>query len=433
MTTTASALAGRVRDAIRDTVSTFTLPGVQVAWCCDGIADEVAGGTTTPGARIPIGSATKAFTASLAMQLVSDGALELDDPVLELLPPGPCRDVLGDVTLRQLLTHTSGLEDDPVAAEGPCGSPSRYVGACTRELLFPPGRHFSYANAGYVVVGHLVERAMEQSWTEGVRSFLLDPLDARGTFFLSERPEPGEVAGGHVRRPDGAIDALPGPSRLGREWAPTCGLALSAADLLRLVRLHLDDGRSPHGFSLLDAGVVREMRQPAVAVPDPGFADAWGLGWTLLGGWFGHDGDDEGWTARVRADAETGFAIVMLASCLPADREWRALLGALRPLGLDVGEPAVPWPPRRAEPIDPGVAGRYENGVMRLSVVQRDDGFWLDGGEQRVPLQSLGGDRCLAVPAEHHEAPFVIAFLRDGDGHVGYVNHLGRVARRVAA
>src|SRR5262249_37447798 len=156
--------------------------------------------------------------------------------------------------LRQLLTHTSGLEDDPVAAEGPCGSPAEYVRGCTRDLLFPAGEHFSYANAGYVVVGHLIERALEQSWAEAVRAFLLDPLEARGTFHLSERPAAGVVADGHVRRRDGEVVPLAGTSHLGREWAPTCGLSLSAADVLRMVRVHLDDGRTQHGFSLLDAG-----------------------------------------------------------------------------------------------------------------------------------------------------------------------------------
>ena len=200
MTTTASVMALRVGDAIRDAVSTFTIPGIQVAWSCDGVADEVMSGDATPDTRFPLGSATKVFTASLALQLVSDGALALDEAIADALPAGAC----GEVTLRQLLTHTSGLEDDPVGAEGPCGSPSEYVRACTRELLFPAGQHFSYANAGYVVVGHLVERAMEQPWAEGVRSFLLDPLDAGGTFFLSERAAPGVVADGHVRRADGA-------------------------------------------------------------------------------------------------------------------------------------------------------------------------------------------------------------------------------------
>src|SRR5712691_8663175 len=390
-----SSLSRRVSDAIHETVGRFAIPGAQVAWCCDGETGQVATGViglgrtapVTADTRFPLASVTKVFTASLALQLVSDGLLSLDGPIGDALPHGRCREVLGDVSLRHLLTHTSGLEDDPVAAEGPCGSPSRYVSACTQEPIFPAGEHFSYSNAGYVVVGHLIEAATGQSWSQDVQAFLLDPLEVRGGFFLSEPSPPGLMADGHVRRPDGEIVSLPPADRPGREWAPTSGLALSAMVLLRLVRMHLDGGRTPLGFPLLDAGLVAEMRTPAVAVPDPAFADAWGLGWALREGcWFGHDGEDLGWTARVRASAGGGFAIAMLASCLPADREWQAVLSALGSLGLDLGKPALPAPPARPEPIDAEVAGRYENGTMRLSVVERDGGFWLVGGDERVPL-----------------------------------------------
>src|SRR2546430_1272292 len=170
----APALARRVRDAIRETVATFGVPGVQVAWSCDGEVDHVERGVlgagrpapVTAGTRFPLASVTKVFTASIALQLVGDGLLDLDAPIADELPMGPCRDVLGGVTLRHLLTHTSGLEDDPADGEGRRGSPGQYVGLCTRELLFPPGAHFSYANAGYVVVGHLIEACTGQSLAE---------------------------------------------------------------------------------------------------------------------------------------------------------------------------------------------------------------------------------------------------------------------------
>ncbi len=396
---------------------------------------------SAPDTCFPLGSITKVFTASIALQLVSDGILSLDEPIEDALPPGRCREVLGDVSLRQLLTHTSGMEDDPVAG-GPCGSTGQYVRSCTRELLFPAGEHFSYANAGYIVVGHLVEAASGRSWAEAVQAFLLDPLGVRGGFFLSEPLPPGLMADGHVRRPDGEIASLPASNAVGREWAPARGLATNALGLLRLVRLHLDDGRTPLGFQLLDPALAREMRAPAVSVPDPAFADAWGLGWAVMRSgsspvpdcrWFGHDGDDAGWSARVRASADGDFAIAMLASCVPVDEEWRRLLAALQALGVDIGEPAPPEPAEPAQPIDPAVVGSYENGDGRLAVVRDCDGFWLTDGRERVPLRSAGGDRCLGVPDDAAEAPFLVAFLRDGDGDVRYLYQRGRVARQVAA
>src|SRR5712692_3136726 len=99
-------------------------------------------------------SVTKIFTASLALQLVTDGTLSLDEPIVDLLPEGKCREFLGCLSLRQLLSHTSGLENDHPNAWSSSRSPREYVRAFEGdELLFPPGEHFSYANAGYVVVG----------------------------------------------------------------------------------------------------------------------------------------------------------------------------------------------------------------------------------------------------------------------------------------
>jgi CubicO group peptidase (beta-lactamase class C family) len=121
VTTAAPAMARRVRDAIQETASTFTLPGAQIAWWCDGVVDDLAIGSigagrpapVTADTLFPLGSVTKVVTASMALQLVGDDTLRLDEPIAHLLPPGRCREVLGDVSLRHLLTHTSGLEDDP--------------------------------------------------------------------------------------------------------------------------------------------------------------------------------------------------------------------------------------------------------------------------------------------------------------------------------
>ncbi|HXM55501.1 MAG TPA: serine hydrolase [Candidatus Dormibacteraeota bacterium] len=446
----APALARRVRDAVRETVSTFTVPGAQVAWSCDGVVGHVeVGGVgvgrpapVTADTRFPLASVTKVFTASSALQLVGDGLLSLDAPIGDELPAGRCRDVLGHVTLRQLLTHTSGLEDDPADGEGRRGSPGQYVRLCTRERLFGAGEHFSYANAGYVVVGHLIEAATGQSWADVVQAFLLDPLELPGGFFLSEPQPPGLMAEGHVRRPDGEIAALPPSAGEGRAWSPVGGLALNALGMLRMVHLHLADGCTPLGFPLLDPALVREMRSPAVSVMDPTFADGWGLGWAILrggssrvpdGSWFGHDGDDAGWAARVRASADGEFAIALLASCVPLDDEWNRLVAALQSAGVDIDLPDLPAPLSPALPVDPAFVGAYENGVGRMEVVRDDGGFWLTAGPERVSLRALGDDRCLGLPPGPGDAPFLVGFLRDGGGRVRHLVQRGRVSRRVSA
>jgi CubicO group peptidase (beta-lactamase class C family) len=447
-----SDLSRRVRRAVTKATENFGVPGAQVAWLHDGSIEQVDVGVTgwgrsasvLPDTRFPLGSVTKAFTASLALQLVDDGALDLDEPIADVLPAGECQDVLGELSLRHLLSHSSGLENDNSKALTAFRSPREYVRAyepLRDRLLFPPGEHFSYANAGYVVVGYLIEAVTGRPWAESLQTLLLDPLEVKGTFFLTEPAGLGILADGHVRRYDGDIDRLSAYS-LDRAMAPAAGLAVNASAVLRLVQLHLSEGRTRHGFRLLEPSLVAAARTGEKIVPDPSFADAWGLGWGLVQAgsaegeaklWFGHEGTTLGATAYVWASASEGFAVALLANCVPAESEWRLLLTALAEAGLEVGNPAMPELPEQAPPIDPAVAGCYENGMARWVVEHRNDGFWVSLGEQEASvLRSIDGDRCAAVSSDGDAAPWALAFLRDSAGRVQYLHAMGRTARRVA-
>src|SRR3981081_3900458 len=100
-----STFARQLRQTIADAVNAFEVPGAQVAWLWDGAVEQVETGTTRLGGqygvatetRFQLGSVTKAFTASLAMQLVADDLLALDGPIGDVMSSGPCRDVLGDL------------------------------------------------------------------------------------------------------------------------------------------------------------------------------------------------------------------------------------------------------------------------------------------------------------------------------------------------
>lgn len=422
--------AQRVREAVRATVSTFAIPAAQVAWSIDGTVEQIEVGSAAPDTPFPLASVTKVATASLALQIVGDGGLDLDEPIAKLLHSG-AGEALGEITLRQLLSHSSGMENEHSSGRTDFASPRDFVAACAGErLLFPPGAHFSYANAGYVVAGHLVEQALELPWAEAVQAFLLDPLEVRGTYFLTRPAGPRALPDAHLRRPDGRVVSVV-PSALGRAWAPAGGMALDARGLLRLVALHLDGGRTDQGIQLLEPSLVAEARTAQVPVPDRSFGDAWGLGWALLGegAWFGHDGTGEGFAAHVRASAREGFAVAMLANCVPVDGEWRRLLRALAAAGLEVGDPDQPSPAAAAPPIDPAVVGRYANGTARWSVEQREDRFRLRLGEQADELRPAGPDRCVGLPADGG-VPYAVVFLRDGDGRVRYLHCGGRIARR---
>lgn len=419
-----------VREAVRETVSTFAIPAAQIAWSCEGTIDQVEIGSATRATRFPLGSVTKVLTASLALQLAGDGSLGLDEPIGTVLP-AVAHAPLGRVTMRQLLSHSSGVANDHSSGRLDFASARELVSACADDrLLFPPGALFSYSNAGYAVAGHVVEAVTGLAWAEAAQAFLLDPLEVRGQFYLSGAAGSSDLPEPHVRRPDGRV-VVAAPLPFGPGWAPAAGLALDARGLLRLVALHLAGGSTDQAIPLLEPALVAEARSRQAPVADRSFADAWGLGWALFAGgaWFGHSGNTGGCMARVRASARAGFAVAMLANAEPADAEWRQLLGTLAALGLDVGDPAPVAPAAAASAIDPAVAGCYQNGSMRFAVEPRAGGWRLSVDGRTMELRSTGRDRCLGVPDEGGAARSLV-FLRDERDRVRYLHLDGRIARR---
>ncbi len=255
-----------------------------------GEATHRTGQEVIPDTVFPIGSVTKAFTATVAMMLVADGDLGLAEPVREHLPELAR---LGEhVTVGQLLSHTSGLaadaDYDPVDR---ATALRRYVLDERRPHNFvqPPGAGFSYSNLGYAVVGLLIETITGMSWRDATESILLRPLGVAAAFLGDRRPS-RHVAAGH------SVNVAVGRTRpveqsLGAADAPAGGLAVSAADLVRLALLHVAPGIP----DLLPPDSAAGMRQPVARAEPFGLADAWGMGLAVFGrdssAWYGHDGN----------------------------------------------------------------------------------------------------------------------------------------------
>ncbi len=145
------------------------VPGATVAVLAGGEVVAAAGGVTSLATQVPvdsetvfqIGSITKIWTTTLVLQLVDDGLLDLDQPLLDYLPEL----VIGDaeaakaLTTRHLLTHTAGFEGDIFTDTGRGEDAiEKYVATLTDlPQLFAPGETFSYNNTAFVVLGRLVE------------------------------------------------------------------------------------------------------------------------------------------------------------------------------------------------------------------------------------------------------------------------------------
>jgi D-alanyl-D-alanine carboxypeptidase len=168
--------------------------------------DYVAGvGDVATGARVPvngqvrIASNTKMFTATVVLQLVGEGKVALDEPI-ETYLPGLVRDGR-NITVRQLLQHTSGLADydevlisDYFAVQHTYFEPRQLLDAAlTKPALFAPGTGWSYSNTNYVVAGLLVQQVTGRPIGEEITHRIIERLGLRDTYW----PEEQTIRGPH--------------------------------------------------------------------------------------------------------------------------------------------------------------------------------------------------------------------------------------------
>ena len=163
----------------------FVRQGARSYTVTAGYADKAKKVPMRASDVFPIGSTTKSYTAVLVMRLVAKGKIRLDDTVSKYLPgllPDGAR-----ITIRELLSHTSGLYDfatDPrfmapyLRGEfGFAWTPKQMVGFAARKpLLFTPGTRFSYSNTNYVVLALLAERVAKESYEKQLADDIFRPL-----------------------------------------------------------------------------------------------------------------------------------------------------------------------------------------------------------------------------------------------------------------
>lgn len=374
------------------------VPGAQLAIHHNGktVAQQVgelefrAGRRVSAEAAFPAGSITKCFTATVAMMLVADGDVDPDAPA------GDCLPELGRlgavISLRHLLSHTSGLAD--VSGAEDLSMPlRRYVaGQASREqLVLMPGTGFSYSNPGYAAAGLLIETITGMPWAEAVESILLRPLGIEPAFvgLPGTKPASRPVATGH------SVNVGMGRTRPASQSpmsaiAPAGALAVSATDLVRLGRMHVDGGVP----LLLPAADAALMRQPVPCADPFGLADGWGMGFAVYrqetADWAGHDGNADGTSCYLRIDPSGGWVVALTSNANTGAGLWRDLMAELAGAGVPLTAPRAPAPahggPRTSPPA--GCAGWYANGDAQYVVTAGANGsvqLSIDG-ENSVPL-----------------------------------------------
>lgn len=362
--------------------SVAVLAGGEVVTAAAGVLNAAAGVAATPGSLFQIGSITKVYTATVAMQLVDEGLVELDAPLADVLPDFELADdeVAKTVTLRHLLTHTSGIQGDhfPDFGRGD-DSIARFVASCA-ELgqSHPLGATMSYCNTGFVVVGRVIEQLTGQTWDQALAGRLFAPLGLGHTVTLPEEVLRFRGAIGHVGKP--GEPPQPAPMwGLPRSCGPAGLICASASDVIAFARMHLEGGRSPGGGKVLAADTVAAMQEPQVAVPDPyTLGSHWGLGWILFN-WggrrlYGHDGNTIGQSAFLRVVPDRDVAIALLTNGGNAKDLFQDLC---RPLLEELAGAEMPFGPEPpAQPVDGKLdldehVGVYERLGMRMEIERR--------------------------------------------------------------
>ncbi len=190
-----------------------------------------AGVPATPAMRYAIGSVSKQFTAAAVLLLAEDGKLSLDDPVSRWFP---ALTRARDVTLRQLLSMTSGYQDywpqDYVytAMRGPATATAIATAWAGKPLDFEPGAAWQYSNTNYVIAGAIVERVAGVPFMDFLRSRIFTPLGMNVADF-DTGPLDSRDAGAWLRHGLGALRPAP---KEGKGWLFAAGqLAMTAHDL----------------------------------------------------------------------------------------------------------------------------------------------------------------------------------------------------------
>jgi CubicO group peptidase (beta-lactamase class C family) len=383
-----------VQARLAELIERHHVPGAVLGVLLDGATSVTAAGVlnvetgvrATPDSLFQIGSITKVYTATLALQLADEGALDIDVPIAAVLPELRLAEphATARVTMRHLLTHTSGIEGDHFVDVGRGDDVlERYVRTCT-ELGFshPVSATFSYCNTGYVIAGRAIEVLTGMTWDAALRARLLDPLGLQATVTLPEEVLRFRAAYGHTVEPEQPVRLAPAPL-LPRSCGPAGLIWATATDALAFARAHMD------GTEVLSDASRAMMLAPQVALPDPWtLGSHWGIGWILYD-WdgrrvYGHDGATLGQAAFLRVVPEAGVAIVLLTNGGNAhdlyEELFRALLDELCDLAMPPALAPEPEPPLL--PVGE-FAGLYERVGVRIELADR-------GGRLAARLTATG-------------------------------------------
>ena len=357
--------------------------------------------------------------------------MQLDAPVTDYLPDFRPRNPFGKpITLRELMSHRSGLVREP--GVGHYFDPTEPTLAATvkslneTSLVYEPGTHTKYSNAGIAVVGYVLERRKGEPYAKYLKRAVLEPMGMEASAFEPEPRLTSDLAKAFIWTYDGRTFAAP-TFQLG--IGPAGCLYTSVTDLGKFLSVLFAGGRGAHG-QVLKPETLEQMWQPQFAAP--GEPTGFGIGFRLtkLEGHrlVGHGGAIYGFATELAALPDDKLGVVAVTT----DDSANAVVShiaheALRlMLAARTGKPLTEIP--LTQPVDPALArkldGRYGEGANAIDLVERSGKLFElpDRGGKQIEVRQ--GNDALILDGK---LGYGMKIVPDGNGILAGQEHLARV------
>jgi CubicO group peptidase (beta-lactamase class C family) len=265
-----------------------------------------------------IGSITKSFTGFLLLKLSQDGILSLEDPVEKYLPEIKSLKNYSEmppITLKQLASHTSGLERESRYREGNFGSIEEWEDKVLKSIpetsfRSKPNERFGYSNIGYAILGLAISRAANTPYVELVKTKIIIPLKMDNTYFTIPNEKLKNLAKGMAGGPTAELDfELPKREHQGRGYrVPNGAIYSTSNDLAKFMLANL-------GYSdILNQESIKLLQ--TTQTPTNRLRSNYSFGFDLYADqWIntvGHRGSTPGYSAHFEYEKDREYGIILM-------------------------------------------------------------------------------------------------------------------------
>ena len=336
-----SDMVDEIETLVEDMMADNYLPGVAIGIVKDGEvvyaegfgeANIQEGKPVTPASLFNMASVSKIFTATAIMQLVEQGLIDLDAPVTDYLPYFRLDDPrYTEITVRHLLSHTSGLPFFDIETEIPWkaknyenpdneeGALERHVRAMDHVKLIadPGGDEMLYSTIAFDILGDIVAKVSGQSYETYMQENILEPLGMDHSSFLLEDVDPALLATGY-RHEEGSPEATPWEFfPYNRQHSPGAGLIANVDDM-NIWALAILNGGELNGARIVETKSLDEIWTPISTMGWGGLFQDYGMGWFLaeVGGhrFVWHPGGNTGFVSNIILAPDDDVAVVTMVN-----------------------------------------------------------------------------------------------------------------------